>query len=202
MKEVKRPASKGGDAKRPTSKETKNESQASLAPPELAKETIDDFDCDEAIFERAIIIIPYKSAELLNRIQDSVDQINMKGLNVDSVRYLNTKELSPEERANRKLDYVGGFSLIDSEFRMIILEGIGGKGRGMDQFYKMNLRDTPNDKKYKLLYNPLVRFKFRLYQDFNVSMKKIKLRDPLTQIMGSPDVYLRSKVSEDMYDTL
>ena len=41
-----------------------------------------------------------------------------------------------------------------------------------------------------------------MYLDFNVSIKKIRLRDALTKIMGAPDVYLRSKVPEDMYDTL
>jgi len=53
-----------------------------------------------------------------------------------------------------------------------------------------------------MLYNPEVRFKNRVYLDFNVAIKKIRLRDTLTKIMGSPDVYLRSKVPEDMYDTL
>ena len=37
----------------------------------------------------------------------------------------------------------------------------------------------PNDKKYTLLYNHDVKFKNRLYLDFNVAIKKIKLRDPL-----------------------
>jgi hypothetical protein len=41
-----------------------------------------------------------------------------------------------------------------------------------------------------------------MYIDFNCSLKKIRLRDTLTKIMGSSDVYLRSKVPEDMYDTL
>jgi len=53
-----------------------------------------------------------------------------------------------------------------------------------------------------MLYNPQVRFKNRLYMDFQVAIKKIRLRDPLTKIMGQPDIYLRSKVPEDMYDTL
>ena len=35
-----------------------------------------------------------------------------------------------------------------------------------------------------------------------MALKKIKLRDTITKIMGSPDVYLRSKVPEDIYDTL
>jgi hypothetical protein len=53
-----------------------------------------------------------------------------------------------------------------------------------------------------LLYNPEVRFKNRLYIDFNAAIKKIKLRDTITKIMGAPDVYLRSKVPDDIYDTL
>jgi hypothetical protein len=64
------------------------------------------------------------------------------------------------------------------------------------------MRQRPNDKKYKMLYNPEVRFKNRLYLDFNVQIKKIKLRDPLTKIMGAPDVYIRAKVPEDIYDTM
>ena len=53
-----------------------------------------------------------------------------------------------------------------------------------------------------MLYNPTIRYKQRLYQDFNVAIKKIKLRDSLSAIMSAPDIYLRSKVPEDMYDTL
>jgi hypothetical protein len=197
-----RPGSKEAGKRPPSSKASLQKKEEEPEKVERAEDVIDDFDENEAIFERAIIIIPYKSPDNLKRIQDSVDTINMEGLGFDSVRYLNTKELDETERANRRLDFVGGFELIDSEFRMFILEGIGGLNRGMDKFYQMNLRDQPNNRKYKLLYNPLVRFKNRLYLDFNVSIKKIKLRDPLTQTMGSPDVYLRSKVPEDMYDTL
>ena len=53
-----------------------------------------------------------------------------------------------------------------------------------------------------MLYNPEVRYKNRIYLDFNVQIKKIKLRDPLTKIMGAPDVYIRAKVPEDIYDTM
>lgn len=55
----------------------------------------------------------------------------MKGLEFDSVRYLNTKEFSEEERKNRKLDFIGGFELMDPEFRMFVFEGLGGSGRGI-----------------------------------------------------------------------
>ena len=149
-----------------------------------------------------IIIVPYKSPDTVKHIEASFERINLQGLNLENARYLNTKELSEEERADRNLEFLGGFEIMDSEFRMFIIEGIGGSGRSMDQFYKANERQRPNDKKYKMLYNPEVRYKNRMYLDFNCSLKKIRLRDTLTKIMGSSDVYLRSKVPEDMYDTL
>ena len=89
------------------------------------------------------------------------------------------KEKSPEQimLADRKLDFMSGFEIMDSEFRMFIVEGVGGPGKSMDQFYQANVRTRPSDKKFKMLYNPQVRFKNRIYTDFNVSMKRIKLRD-------------------------
>jgi hypothetical protein len=68
---------------------------------------------------------------------------------------------------------------MDSETRMYFFEGLGGVGRGIHELYSLHMRDRPNDKKYTLLYNPDVKFKNRLYLDFNVAIKKIKLRDPL-----------------------
>jgi hypothetical protein len=56
----------------------------------------------------------------------------MRGLGVDNVRYLNTKEFTPEERKNRKIDVLSGFELMDSECRIYIIEGLGGLGRGMN----------------------------------------------------------------------
>lgn len=40
------------------------------------------------------------------------------------VRSLTTKALSEEERASRELDYLGGFEVLDGEFRMFVLEGL------------------------------------------------------------------------------
>jgi len=159
-------------------------------------------DINGAIFERLIIIVPYRSPDIVKSIEAAFERINLAGLDLENARYLNTKELTEEERDDRNLDFIGGFEIMDKEFRMFIIEGLGGPGRGIEQFYKANERQRPNDKKYKMLYNPQVRFKNRMYIDFNCSLKKIRLRDTLTKIMGSSDVYLRSKVPEDMYDTL
>jgi hypothetical protein len=92
---------------------------------------------------------------------------------------MSTKAFTEEERKNRRLDFLSGFCLMDSETRMYIFEGLGGEGRGVHQFYLDNMRQRPNDRKYTLLYSPDVRFKNRLYLDFNCSIKKVKLREPL-----------------------
>jgi len=96
-------------------------------------------------------------------LHSSFEKVNLELLKLDSVIYLNTKELSEEEKRDRSLDYLGGFELIDSEMRMLVVEGIGGEGNSIDKFYKANERERPNDKKFKMLYNPLLKFKNRIY---------------------------------------
>ena len=95
----------------------------------------DDFNEHEAIFVRAIILIPYKAPDMVKQVEAAFEKVNLRGLGVNNVRYMNTKEFSEEERKNRRIDFLSGFELMDSEFRMFIIEGLGGLGRGMNEFY-------------------------------------------------------------------
>ena len=107
---------------------------------------------------------------------------------------MSTKELSAEERNNRSLDFLGGFSFIDNESRVYVIEGRGGPGNSVDRFYRMNERERPNDHKFKMLYNPNIKYSCRLYQDFNCVLKVIKIRGSLSKLVSDPDIYLRDKV--------
>jgi hypothetical protein len=78
---------------------------------------------------------------------------------------------------------LGGFTLIDGEMRLFIIEGLGGRGNSMDQFYQANSRSKPNDRNFKMLYNPGVRYRNRIYQQFNCALKKIKLSNSLSKTM-------------------
>lgn len=89
-------------------------------------------DINGAIFERMIIVLPYRSPEVVKLIEAQFERINLEGLSLENSRYLNTKELTDEERKDRTLDYLGGFEIMDSEFRMFIIEGLGGEGKAMD----------------------------------------------------------------------
>lgn len=123
-------------------------------------------------------------------------------MNLGNATYLNTKELTDEERNDRTFDFLGGYEIIDTEMRLFVIEGLGGPNNSIDQFYRANERQAPNSKNFKMLYNPNIKYKNRAYINFNVALKLIKLRTSLTQTVGAPEIYLRSKVPEDMYDTI
>ena len=114
---------------------------------------------------------------LVTHIEASFEALNLEGLNLENVRYLNTYELTEEDKKNRDLDFIGGFELIDKEMRCYVFEGLGGEGKAMDRLYRMNERQHTNDKRFKMLYNPNIRFKHRIYEKFECAIKKIKLRD-------------------------
>lgn len=92
--------------------------------------------------------------------------------------------------------------MMDSEMRIFVFEGLGGEGKAMHKFYTENQRIRPNDRHFKMLYNPNIRFKQRAYINFECVIKKIKLRNKLTEIIGNPDIYLRSKCPIEMFETL
>lgn len=85
----------------------------------------------DAIFERIILIIPYKSPDIVKRIEETFEKVNLKGLDLPNARYLSTKEFTEQERKDRKLDFIGGFCLMDSETRIYIFEGLGGLRKGI-----------------------------------------------------------------------
>jgi len=82
-----------------------------------------------------VIVIPYKAPATVKQINSSFEKVNLELLDLDSAIYLNTKELTEAEKNDRTLDYLGGFELIDSEMRLLVIEGIGGKGNSIDKFY-------------------------------------------------------------------
>lgn len=87
-----------------------------------------------------IIILPYMAPDYVKSIEANFERINMENFDFTQQAQLNTKELSEEEREDRSLDYLGGFEIMDTEFRMFIVEGIGGPDHAMHKFYKANER--------------------------------------------------------------
>ena len=63
-------------------------------------------------------------------------------------------------------------------------------------------RTMPNTSELKILRNQELKFKNRMYADFNLEIKRIRLRENLTSILGHPDIYIRTKVPENIYNVL
>ena len=66
-----------------------------------------------AIFERMIIIMPYVAIDTVKNIEETFEHLNLKNLNLASAKYLNTKELTEKGRADRTLDFLSGFEIMD-----------------------------------------------------------------------------------------
>ena len=51
-------------------------------------------DLNDAIYQRIVLILPYKSPKLVKHIINSFQQINLKILKLESLAYLATKEFT------------------------------------------------------------------------------------------------------------
>lgn len=87
---------------------------------------------------------------------------------------MNTKALTRVEKANRKLDVITGFELIDSETRMYVFEGLSNGA--MKKILKYMPKLQPNSKELTILKNKTIKFQDRLYLDFEMRIQMIKLR--------------------------
>ena len=63
-------------------------------------------------------------------------------------------------------------------------------------------RLEPNSDKFKILKNIDLKFKERIFLDFNMEILRIRLREKLDNILSKPDIYIRTKVPENICNTL
>lgn len=154
------------------------------------------------LYRRIVIILPYECPEHVQRIQEIQENLscNKLGLEPISRSSLASRTLRPEELNDPYFDILTGFVIIDNESRLYVIEGIGG---GLiDKMYSELARAQPNNVTLKYLMNAEVKFDERSYLQFGPDLKRIKLREPLAKTLINPDIYIRSKVSEELMETL
>lgn len=146
--------------------------------------------------------MPYKSKELVEKIQKAYYDINLDVCKIQEggIRALSTKQLTEQEKADKTFDFLGGLEIIDNDFRMFIIEGLGAGS--MKRLEELVPRSEPNTSKTKILKNSEVLFENRLYQEFNLDIKRIRLREKLSQILLKPNIYIRTKVPENIFKVL
>ncbi|KAG1695509.1 hypothetical protein DVH05_019666 [Phytophthora capsici] len=152
-------------------------------------------------FSRMVVIIPYKDNATLGEVTKAMTTVNLKALPGVPIRSYQLTEGEKKDCESGALDVITGTQIIDSQFRMIILEGLAHKG--MAFLHEQLQRKCANDSQgYRMFCNDELRFTRRLYTEFEIDLKRIKLRYPLPVLMTSPDIYMRAKVSENCHQAL
>ena len=154
------------------------------------------------LYARAVYLFPYKNQAFVQTLQSTLESLNRRSLQIEAEgrRALAARILSPQEEANPTLDIITGFEIIDTNVRMYVFEGLF-TGL-MREFTDMVPKTEHNQDMCKTLINTELKFDERLYVKFGPDFRRIRLREPLEQILLNPDVYIRSKVSEQLLNTL
>lgn len=99
-----------------------------------------------------------------------------------------------EEVNDGKIDLVCGFTIIDDDTRMVVLEGLAGCGKGMEELFVDLPRFDSNSSDVTILSNPEVLFHKRLYTSFGPDLKRIRPRENIKKLVQRPELYDRKQV--------
>ena len=152
----------------------------------------------EKNLERFIYYTTYNDINFLEKINPLFEEINQKAFNLRSPKEIYTYELSSEDRDNNEIDYISGFQIIDKISRLTIIEGITEKSikKVKEAFPKTQM----NSKTLMIFSDSNILFNKRLYSIFDLSLKFIKIRMNLTEILTTFDIYLKSNKYREIYD--
>jgi len=113
---------------------------------------------------------------------------------------LSTYKLSDEERIDPDCDVLTGVHVIDSKWRMIILEGLHwGAMNLIASIAGWALRNrTPIEggRPRKILYNAKFRYPHRMFCSLGVNLWIIKLRAPMAKLVANPASWAQGMVRE------
>ena len=152
----------------------------------------------EKNLERFIYVTTYDDTNFMEKIKVLFEEINQKAFNLRSPKEIYTYGLSPEERDNNEIDYISGLQIIDKEQRLTIIEGITGQGikKIKDAFPKNQM----NDKVHMVFADSNILFNKRIYSLFDLSIKYIKQRLNLAEILTTYDIYLKAEKYRPIYE--
>ncbi|XP_062581954.1 uncharacterized protein LOC134243735 isoform X3 [Saccostrea cucullata] len=155
-------------------------------------------------FGRIIYIFGYKNTTILNLLETLVTEINAKALELDNMpphvisAALSTYKLSLEQQRSRDLDIITGFQVMDGDKHVFVLEGLRDKAIE----YVWENVTGPENSDVRVLYNSDLSFSERLYGPLDVDLCRVKLHEPLGQIVQQPLLYVRDMVPKPCFQGL
>ena len=188
-----KPSAKGKDQQKQPAQKGKNKNE-----PEEEEEPQGPPPEKPLNLERFIYVTNYLDSKFMQTLKQLFEEINQAAFNLKSVKEIYTKGLTEEERDNNEIDYISGFQLIDKNIRITILEGITGKA--MKKIKEGIPKTQMNNKNYMVFADSGVLFNKRLYSKFDLSLKYIKLRETLSTILQTFDIYTKANKYRQIYD--
>jgi len=149
--------------------------------------------------ERYIYITKYSDINSVKIINQLFQDINSSAFNLASKNDIISKVLTNEEQNNNEIDYISGFQIIDSKIRLTVIEGITNKS--MLEIKKALPKAQMNNDVIKIFSDCSILFNQRIYSKFNLSLKYIKLRKSLSDILTTFDIYKQANKYRNVYDT-
>ena len=149
--------------------------------------------------ERFIYISTYNDSNLMITLKKLFEEVNQKAFNLESPKEVYTRNLTDEEKDNNEIDYISGFQLIDKTLRITILEGI--TGQGMKKIKEYLPRMQLNTENLKIFSDSNILFDKRLYSNFGLSLKFIKLQKNLSEILQTYEIYEKAHRCREIYDS-
>jgi hypothetical protein len=153
-------------------------------------------------YERQVYIFAYKNAEFLKELQAAILDINIEILfpGGGTVRDIRTAKIDDLQRKDTSYDFIGGVQIIDVNFRVFILESCSNGA--LHQLGARFPKANQNSDAFKIIRNEKLSFYKRMYLDFNIDTKRVKLRKSIKRLVGMPDIYLRERVPIEIYNTI
>ncbi|KAL5013481.1 hypothetical protein ScPMuIL_007751 [Solemya velum] len=158
----------------------------------------------ECPFGRIVFIFKYKNTALLTQLQNQITAINAHALELDDLPQhvidaaLSTYKLSIEQQTSKDLDIVTGFQVMDGTMHMFVLEGL--RARCIHDLWQA--LPQPENSHVKVLYNSDLIFSERLYGPLDVDLCRVKLHEPLADIISQPLLYIRDMVPKLCFGAL
>ena len=180
---------------KPTTSKLTEKSQVNI---EEEEKNISQEDLREKNLERFIYYTTYEDLNFMEKINSLFEEINQKAFDLRSPKEIYTYGLSPEDRDNNEKDYISGFQMIDKVSRLTIIEGITGKA--IKKVKEALPKTQMNNKTYMVFSDSNVLFNKRMYSLFDLSLKFIKIRTNLSEILTTFDIYLKSTNYREIYD--
>ncbi|KAB0377726.1 hypothetical protein FD755_009304, partial [Muntiacus reevesi] len=168
----------------------------------------DGADAAPSPFGRVVFVFEAGRLSLLHGLLQDVTTINARALALDSYpledvqQILSAFKIRVNTQEQPDLDVLTGIHLLDGKVHVLILEGLAD--RGLQQLWARHQSRVPRAEQgpFKALYNSQLRFRRRLYADLETVLYRVRLFQPLAQLLKRAALYVRKAVPLPVFQAL